>query len=180
LLFFLFPYSLLLLSPLRKKETIFRYFENNGETRARAAAFFFTVAFTHANNHRGRERERYIRSATTRLAVVVALETGDDPIVHMTNIVTRAGSMKKKKKTAILSKTTSKLENKEENSRDTKTVTQQRAQRKKRRDDPIWSFSLVLVDRFPTSLWPLSRKSNSSSLAPIKKRRFQSSSSSFL
>jgi hypothetical protein len=98
----------------------------------------------------------------------------------MTNIVTRAGSMKKKKKTAILSKTTSKLENKEENSRDTKTVTQQRAQRKKRRDDPIWSFSLVLVDRFPTSLWPLSRKSNSSSLAPIKKRRFQSSSSSFL
>jgi hypothetical protein len=108
----LFPYSLLLLSPLRKKETIFRYFENNGETRARAAAFFFTVAFTHANNHRGRERERDIRSATTRLAVVVALETGDDPIVHMTNIVTRAGSMKKKKKTAILYKTTSKLEKK--------------------------------------------------------------------
>ena len=78
------------------------------------------------------ERERDIRSATTRLAVVVALETGDDPIVHMTNIVTRAGSMKNKKKTAILYKTTSKLEKKkEENSRDTKTVTQQRAQRKR-------------------------------------------------
>ena len=96
--------------PSEKKKQFSGILKIMGRPVREPLLFFFTVAFTHANNHRGRERD--IRSATTRLAVVVALETGDDPIVHMTNIVTRAGSMKKKKKTAILYKTTSKLEKK--------------------------------------------------------------------
>ena len=130
--FFCFPTLLLLLSPLRKKETIFRYFENNGETRARAAAFFLQwPSRTQTTTEVERERERDIRSATTRLAVVVALETGDDPIVHMTNIVTRAGSMKKKKKTAILYKTTSKLEKKKKKTVETQKQSHSRGHREK-------------------------------------------------
>ena len=121
------------------------------------------MAFTHANNHRGRERERErytICYHSTRCCCCLgngrwSYSSYDQHCdTRWKHEEEQLQNLKKKRRKQSRHKNSHTAEGTE----------------KKRRDDPIWSFSLVLVDRFPTSLWPLSRKSNSSSLAPIKKK----------